>query len=68
MGRTDDDNTGLRAFKSSWGATERPLVYTHLGRPHAAARGHARLLKPLIMRSPLVVCRALGEAFYRRAA
>jgi CelD/BcsL family acetyltransferase involved in cellulose biosynthesis len=68
MGRTDEENAGLRAFKSSWGAVERPLVYTHLGRQHAAARGRAGLLRPLIAHSPLVVCRVLGEAFYRRAA
>lgn len=68
MGRTDHDNEGLRAFKASWGAGERPLVYTHLGRPQAAARDRARLLRPLIRHSPTVVCRVLGEALYRRAA
>jgi len=68
MGRTDAENAGLRAFKSSWGATERPLVYTTFGRTHAAARDRARLLRPVIAHSPLVVCRALGEALYRRAA
>jgi CelD/BcsL family acetyltransferase involved in cellulose biosynthesis len=68
LGRTDTENTGLRAFKASWGATERPLVYTGLGRAHAAARDRARLLRPVIAHAPLVVCRALGEALYRRAA
>ena len=68
MGRTDTENAGLRSFKSSWGAAERPLVYTSLGHTHATARDRARLLRPVISHSPLVVCRALGEALYRRAA
>jgi CelD/BcsL family acetyltransferase involved in cellulose biosynthesis len=68
LGRTDSENDGLRAFKSSWGATERPLVYTGLGRVNAAARDRAGLLRPVIAHSPLVVCRAIGEALYRRAA
>jgi CelD/BcsL family acetyltransferase involved in cellulose biosynthesis len=68
LGRTDVENAGLRAFKSSWGAAERPLVYTGLGQAHAAARDRARLLRPVISHAPLVVCRALGEALYRRAA
>ena len=68
MGRTDPENDGLRAFKASWGAEERPLVYTHLGRPPAAVRDRAKLLRPVIRHSPAVVCRVLGEALYRRAA
>jgi CelD/BcsL family acetyltransferase involved in cellulose biosynthesis len=68
FGRTDAENAGLRAFKSSWGAEEHPLVYTMLGRMPRDARDRARLLRPLIKRSPPVVCRLLGEALYRRAA
>jgi len=68
LGRTDTENAGLRAFKASWGAAERPLVYTGLGQVHATARVRARLLRPVITHSPLVVCRALGEALYKRAA
>jgi CelD/BcsL family acetyltransferase involved in cellulose biosynthesis len=68
LGRTDAENAGLRAFKASWGATERPLVYTGLGRAQATARDRGKILRPVISRAPLVVCRALGEALYRRAA
>ena len=31
FGRTDLDHSGLRHFKSSWGAREEPLVYSTLG-------------------------------------
>lgn len=69
FGRTDLENTGLRDFKSSWGAREHPLVYTSVGKtaPHVT-RYRARFLQPLISHSPTVVCRVIGEAFYRRAA
>jgi len=72
MGRTDADNEGLRAFKRSWGAVEEPLVYATLGErpePAAANEGKAgQLLASVIRHSPLVVCRAAGEALYRYAA
>lgn len=68
LGRTDVENVGLRAFKASWGAIERPLVYTALGRTHEAARDRGKILRPVISHAPLLVCRALGEALYRRAA
>lgn len=70
LGRTDLDQSGLRHFKSSWGAREDPLVYSVLGETGGSglsARG-ARLLGPLIKRSPPIVCRAIGEALYRYAA
>lgn len=70
FGRTDFENEGLRAFKSSWGASEEPLVYSGVGIETSAAAGRARGLAGLaIRRSPTtVVCRAVGEAFYRYAA
>lgn len=70
FGRTDWENDGLRAFKSSWGATEEPLVYSGVGIGASATAGRARGLAGLaIRRSPTtVVCRAVGEAFYRYAA
>jgi CelD/BcsL family acetyltransferase involved in cellulose biosynthesis len=68
LGRTDIENAGLRAFKASWGAIERPLVYTALGRTNSSARDRGKMLRPLISHAPLVVCRALGEALYKRAA
>jgi CelD/BcsL family acetyltransferase involved in cellulose biosynthesis len=72
MGRTDAGNDGLRAFKRSWAAAEEPLVYGTLGvapEPAPANDGRAgQLLASVIRHSPLVVCRAAGEALYRYAA
>jgi CelD/BcsL family acetyltransferase involved in cellulose biosynthesis len=72
MGRTDAGNDGLRAFKRSWAAAEEPLVYGTLGvapEPAPANDGMAgQLLASVIRHSPLVVCRAAGEALYRYAA
>ena len=68
FGRSDTWNTGLRSFKSDWGATEEELVYTYLGRT-PANRSRARgLLEPVIRRSPDWVCRYTGELLYRYAA
>ena len=74
FGRSEVENAGLRAFKSSWGAEERPLVYSRLGdagAKRAAAPGSGaagKLAAVAIRRSPPVVCRSLGRAFYRFAA
>jgi CelD/BcsL family acetyltransferase involved in cellulose biosynthesis len=68
LGRTDTGNTGLRAFKASWGASERPLVYTALGRVRVVARDRGKVLRPVISHAPLIVCRVLGEGLYKRAA
>jgi len=71
LGRTDLEHTGLRHFKSAWGAREEPLVYSTLGEagegPGLSSRG-AALLSPVIRHSPRSVCRAIGELFYRYAA
>lgn len=70
FGRSDESNSGLRAFKAGWGAEERPLVYTVVGAvppPEGGGRGrHA--LEAVIRRSPPFVCRLLGETLYRYAA
>jgi CelD/BcsL family acetyltransferase involved in cellulose biosynthesis len=71
FGKSDPHSAGLRRFKSSWGAEEVPLIYTHSGTPGAGLGGHRRLngaLRVVIGHSPLVVCRALGELLYRYAA
>jgi hypothetical protein len=70
FGRTDLDNQGLRDFKSGWGATERPLVYSLLAdrppKPPSGRLSHA--LEEVIRRSPPWVCRAVGELLYKYAA
>jgi CelD/BcsL family acetyltransferase involved in cellulose biosynthesis len=72
FGRTDAGNTGLRAYKRSWGAVEEPLVYGTLGGPaDPASVGQGRigqLLASAIRHGPLVLCRAAGEVLYRYAA
>jgi CelD/BcsL family acetyltransferase involved in cellulose biosynthesis len=70
FGRTDLGQDGLRAFKSGWGAHERPLVYSSL-EPAAAAgeEGLAtRALAQVIRRGPSWAGRGLGAALYRFAA
>ena len=70
FGRSDLHSTGLRQFKSSWGANEVPLVYSRLGAARGAA-GDDRLGSALgfvIRRSPRLVCRFAGELLYRYAA
>jgi hypothetical protein len=70
FGRSDLGNTGLRSFKSAWGAIEWPLVYSQFGGSAAyAGEGRAaRALAPVIKRSPPWVCRGLGELLYKYAA
>jgi CelD/BcsL family acetyltransferase involved in cellulose biosynthesis len=70
VGRTDTDAEGLRLYKSGWGHSESPLVYTHLSvaepktsRPHVSG-----LARQIIRSSPLWVCRSLGEVLYRWTA
>jgi CelD/BcsL family acetyltransferase involved in cellulose biosynthesis len=74
FGRTDLEDSGLRAFKASWGASEQPLVYSSTGRQSAAPRDSApstsaaRLGSAVLRRLPLWAGRALGAALYRYAA
>jgi CelD/BcsL family acetyltransferase involved in cellulose biosynthesis len=70
FGRTDLDGDSLREFKLGWGTSEGPLVYSYLGADsdHRSAGRAAAALAPLIRRSPPLVCRTIGELFYKRAA
>jgi CelD/BcsL family acetyltransferase involved in cellulose biosynthesis len=70
FGRTDIGNDGLRAFKSSWGADEEPLVYAAIGEADpSGGRDHVSgVLKKVIQHSPSIVCRGLGEALYKYSA
>jgi CelD/BcsL family acetyltransferase involved in cellulose biosynthesis len=72
FGRSDVPDEGLRAFKSSWGGTETPLVYTTLGgRPAAVESGEGRageLARTVLQHAPAWVCRAAGQLLYRYAA
>lgn len=70
FGRTELAHAGLRQFKASWGAVERPLEYTYIGRPGGLTGSGriGRLMRTVISHSPPVVCRAVGELLYRYAA
>ncbi len=67
FGRTDHDNQGLRAFKSSWGATESPLAFTYFGGYNATlgAIPGRNALSTVIRHAPPSFGRLLGTALYR---
>jgi len=67
FGRSDAENTGLRAFKGGWGATESPLVYETIG-GKTEDYGHGltdRLMGIVLRKSPAILGRAAGELLYR---
>lgn len=67
FGKTDLANTGLRTFKSRWGAREFHLPYTYLAPREKKADGGRlrRLLSWVIQKSPPQVCQILGELLYK---
>jgi CelD/BcsL family acetyltransferase involved in cellulose biosynthesis len=67
MGRTDLENTGLRTFKSRWGARETPLVYTHLiDRANHAEEGRLMsYMHTVLQKSPTWFCQLTGELLYK---
>jgi CelD/BcsL family acetyltransferase involved in cellulose biosynthesis len=68
FGRSDASGTGLRRFKSSWGAEEAPLVYATIGgRVRSDGSSAGELLGRVLRRSPTWLTRAIGEAGYRYA-
>lgn len=70
FGKTDLDDTGLRAFKLGWASTEVPLSYCFVGtEPPKPRTGLARRTASRMIRvSPPVVARGVGELFYRHLA
>lgn len=70
LGRSDLDNRGLRDFKSRWGSTEVPLVYSYVAAapPSPAPKLAMRAMARVIQSSPPVMCRAIGEVLYGRVA
>ena len=67
FGRTDNSNSGLCRYKRGWGAVEKPLIYSVLSSkpPNQKNSRFQDILKPVIRKSPLWVCRASGELLYR---
>lgn len=71
MGRSDPEAGGLRLYKSSWGMTEAPLIYTTISPNPVVQRTLLRsgdLSKRILRRSPVWACRAIGEVLYRWTA
>jgi CelD/BcsL family acetyltransferase involved in cellulose biosynthesis len=69
FGRSESTATGLRAFKSGWGAAEKPLVYATIGpEGHKEAASSDGVVGSVLRRAPTWVTRAVGEVFYRYAA
>jgi CelD/BcsL family acetyltransferase involved in cellulose biosynthesis len=67
MGRTDNENEGLRNFKLRWGAEETPLIYSELpaNAPRQNGSRLAPLMKSVITQSPAAISKLLGELLYR---
>jgi len=66
FGRTDLDNHGLRAFKSSWGAQESSMSYSLFGASVDAGGGRLRrAMKATIPHAPTLYGRLIGSALYR---
>jgi hypothetical protein len=67
MGRTNNEDDGLKYFKRRWGAEEISLEYSRISEDaHSPGAGSwAKRVQPIIQRSPLWVCRAAGELLYR---
>ncbi|MCX6165434.1 MAG: peptidoglycan bridge formation glycyltransferase FemA/FemB family protein [Ignavibacteriae bacterium] len=71
FGKTDNDNVGLRKFKSGWGAEEVALYYSYY--PSIPEKGKFNFVKdklvaPVIKYSPSAVCRLTGEILYKHFA
>jgi CelD/BcsL family acetyltransferase involved in cellulose biosynthesis len=66
FGKTDQDNVGLRRFKSGWGAEEVPLHHTVFpeGSGNRQSSLAMRAASHLIRRSPVIAARAIGEILY----
>jgi hypothetical protein len=67
MGRTDNQDEGLKYFKRRWGAEEIPLKYCliseNVRKLNSGTWG--KKMQSIIQRSPPWVCRATGELLYR---
>jgi CelD/BcsL family acetyltransferase involved in cellulose biosynthesis len=67
LGRSSISNTGLRTFKTRWGAQETLLKYTRLS-PIPDLGNNNRLLNLMeivLQKSPSWVCRLSGELLYK---
>lgn len=70
MGRCSTSNTGLRDYKRRWGVQEEMLNYSYLSAGNGGkTRGNLLpIMQTVIRRSPPIVCRLIGELFYKHFA
>lgn len=70
FGRSDQQNRGLREFKTRWGAEEVQLAYTTISEqvPRVSRRLPQAALRAVMRRSPLWLVRLSGELLYKHAA
>lgn len=70
FGKTDTKNSGLREFKSRWGATEQPLIYssTHPATKLSSSGIIHSTLETVIQKTPLFVGQIIGELLYKHFA
>jgi len=70
FGRSDLQQTNLRAFKSGWGAHEEQLAYSWIARSpiRPSTNRLEKVMGVVIRNSTPWVCRAIGEALYKYAA
>lgn len=66
-GRTDFDDSGLRRYKKRWSSEEVPLVYSTSFQvePSLMRQKLVSMIKLVINKSPLWVCRLSGELLYK---
>ena len=69
LGRSDLDQPLLRGFKDGWGAREEPLSYAWIARAPMKTRARRldSALGMVIRNSSPLLCRAVGELFYKYA-
>ena len=70
LGRSSIENMGLRNFKSRWGAQETPLFYSSLPPKFNQISNHnfhniMNMVRLVIQKSPVWVCRLSGEILYK---
>jgi len=68
FGASDKRQAGLRRFKRKWGASESDIYHNYIkgAAESEASDSHAfRIASAIIRVSPQIVCRALGEVFYK---
>jgi hypothetical protein len=67
FGKSETTNTGLRSFKDGWGSLEKPLPYSFIS--SAKTKTRSSIIEPVaknvIQKSPLFVCKIMGELLYR---